>query len=252
MSKFTSRLHKALLEELQGKFAAGDPNMDTPDGKGVADKKEEAVKVSTKVTETEIDLDGKNDCVDKDIPTKAPSDGAPAAGDPTIESPTGAGVVDQSVKKSDGAGDTSKTSAASMESADGNGLADKSVNTMESFILPHDIVVEQNGKIITLKQGTRVGLLKEDVPEFLKDQDETEETKTEPAPTEETESELGDEINNSDIPSNELSNKEVTDNSAKEQEDISAIDKIVLGMEMTLEGYKAFAAEEKTEEAHQE
>ena len=96
-----------------------------------------------------------------------------------VEKADGSSVESTSVGKAKFNG---KTDGKAMEKADGKGVESSAVkaspdlkgdNTVgESFVLPHDVLVEQNGKTFTLKAGTNVRLVKEaegdDLPDFMK------------------------------------------------------------------------------------
>jgi hypothetical protein len=153
----------------------------------------------------------------------------------------------------------------------------------ESITLPHDVLVEMNGKQMTLKAGTKVCLVKEEeeckdekkdekkdkkvekkdkkveeskkivneeIPDFLKDEGTKE--AGEEAEGEEAGEEAGGaetEFGAGDIPGGDEADLPAIVEPEKEIE-VTALDKIVASLEDVAAGFREFAAEEKGEPQH--
>jgi hypothetical protein len=302
---------KALREEIEA--------VDSADGKGVAAKEPKEMKTPSDATKSEkVKLDGGGGTVGgdgggvekggkaaegADKPAIDKADGKSVASAKVGEAKVGGGTDGKAMEKADGksvaSASTGKakfgggTDGKAMEKADGKGVAVSTVkaspdlkgdNTVgENIILPHDVLVEMNGKKMTLKAGTKVTVVKEgkkdeeceeddkeckdkkvvkeeegDVPEFLKDKEEDTEVGKEEVGKEgegadegaelpEFGSEVDGEVSGEDIP--EIVGAVDT---AEGPEEIAgtALDQIVNSLDSLADGFREFAQEEKAEEEH--
>ena len=298
---------KALREEIEA--------VDSADGKGVAAKEPKEMKTPSDATKSEkVKLDGGGGTVGgdgggvenggkaaegADKPAIDKADGKSVASAKVGEAKVGGGTDGKAMEKADGksvaSASTGKakfgggTDGKAMEKADGKGVAVSTVkaspdlkgdNTVgENIILPHDVLVEMNGKKMTLKAGTKVTVVKEgkkddeceeddkeckdkkvvkeeegDVPEFLKDKEEDTEVgkeevgkEDEGAELPEFGSEVDGEVSGEDIP--EIVG---TVDTAEGPEEIAgtALDQIVNSLDSLADGFREFAQEEKAEEEH--
>jgi hypothetical protein len=197
---------KALREEIEA--------VDSADGKGVAIKEPKEMKKPSDATKTEkVKLDGGGGTVGgdgggakggkaaegADKPAIEKADGKSVASAKVGDAKGGGGTDGKAIEKADGksvaATSTGKakfgggTDGKAMEKADGKGVAAATVkaspdlkgdNTVgESITLPHDVLVEMDGKQTTLKAGTRVMVVKEEECKDEKKDEKKEECKDE-------------------------------------------------------------------------
>lgn len=201
-----------------------------------------------------------------DKPAIDKADGKSVASTKTGDAKVTGSTDGKALEKADG---KSVASATSKISPDLKGM-DNAVG--ESITLPHDVLVEMNGKQTTLKAGTKVRVVKEEeeckeeekedkkkeekkvdeskvvkedeLPGFMKGEDEADEAAVEP----ETD-EVGEEglFGEDDIP-NEVSKIESPEGVGEIEK--SSLDKIVDSLETLASGFREFAAEEQGEPQH--
>lgn len=172
MDKYRTEILNLLLAESEA--------MDKADGKSV-----EATKVKSDTApaggekETKIKLTGGGDDVGGKLPATPPSGKVPG-GEDGIESPDGKGVA-----KEGGSTETSTGGKGEKMKPEGTAISDASAKPTKdlpknpniakegkSFVLPHDIMVEHDGKVTKLSAGTTVTLVSEAKCEDEKCKDE--------------------------------------------------------------------------------
>jgi len=311
---------KALKEEIEA--------VDSADGKGVAAKEPKEMKTPSDATKTEkVKLDGGGKTVGgdgggvekggkaaegADKPAIEKADGKSVASAKVGEAKVTGGTDGKAIEKADGKSVESATTGKAkfgggtdgkaMEKADGKGVAASTVkaspdlkgdNTVgESIVLPHDVLVEMDGKTTTLKAGTKVTVVKEEekcdkddekcddkkdkkkkvvkeeTPDFLKDEGGEEEDKEEEgedegaegaevegAEVEGGESEVGaegdGEFTGADMPDGGKGLGALPPELEVGGEiEPTALDKIVNSLDDLATGFKEFAKEEQGEEEH--
>jgi hypothetical protein len=158
--------------------------------KALQEEVEQMKKPSDKVTEKEIKLDGDQREIGGKLPNPSSGEFAPGGDKPAIEKPKGKGMTSSKPGKQNlgsgkgekmdnrgGKGLAAKVSGEvktsvggkgeRMDNLGGKGVQSKKVSK-ESIILPHDVLVEKDGKRMTLRAGTRVVLEQEDDFDFSK------------------------------------------------------------------------------------
>lgn len=161
MNKYRTEILDLLLAESEA--------MDTADGKGVADA---SVKSSAAPSggekETKVKLTGGGDEVGGSLPAKPPVGKVPG-GEPTMDDMGGKGLA-----KEGGKSETSSGGKGEKMKPEGDSIADTTVNQTKDlpknpnlakegkfFVIPHDIMVEHDGKVTKLAAGTKISLVAE-------------------------------------------------------------------------------------------